>query len=95
MPTGSGSCPAGKLGPISQRPSVLLLASAVVDFAAALPLIFAPEKLLSFAGSERSMLVVSLLQVIGTAASLFFGQGESDGPSNKLHIEISTRGSSA
>lgn len=52
---------------MKERPSVLLLTSAVIYFAAALPLIFAPEELLSFFGGERSTLTVSLLQVIGSA----------------------------
>lgn len=52
---------------MNERPSALLLTSAVIYFAAALPLIFAPEELLSFFGGERSTLAVSLLQVIGSA----------------------------
>lgn len=52
---------------MDQKPSVLLLTSAVLYFAAALPLIFAPEEMLGLFHSERSTLTVSLLQVLGSA----------------------------
>ncbi len=49
------------------RPSVLLVVSAVLYFAVALPLLFAPEELLTFAGAPTSILDRTLLQVIGSA----------------------------
>ena len=52
---------------MSQRPSLLLLGSAIVYFAAALPLLFAPEETLAFAGAGASSLDAALLQVLGSA----------------------------
>lgn len=52
---------------MGQRPSLLLLASAIVYFAAALPLLFAPEETLAFAGAPASTLDAALLQVVGSA----------------------------
>ena len=52
---------------MGQRPSLLLLGSAVVYFAAALPLLFAPEETLAFAGVAASTLDTALLQVLGAA----------------------------
>jgi hypothetical protein len=49
------------------RPSLLLLASAIVYFAAALPLLFAPEETLAFAGVAASTFDTALLQVLGSA----------------------------
>jgi hypothetical protein len=49
------------------RPSLLLVISAVVYFAAAVPLLFAPEELLTVAGVPTSILDKALLQVIGSA----------------------------
>lgn len=52
---------------MKERPSILLLVSAVAYFAAALPLLFAPEELLALAGGEVSRLAVGSLQVLGSA----------------------------
>ena len=52
---------------MNPRPSVLLVISAVIYFAAALPLLFAPEEVLTFAGAPATVLDVTLLQVIGSA----------------------------
>lgn len=50
------------------RPSPLLLISAIIYFAAALPLLFAPEEVLTFAGAPTSIFLArTLLQVIGSA----------------------------
>jgi hypothetical protein len=52
---------------MNERPSPLLLASAVVYFAAAIPLLFAPDELLAFAGAAPLALDAALLQVVGSA----------------------------
>ena len=52
---------------MNHRPSPLLVISAVIYFAAALPLLFAPEEVLTFAGAAPSILDMTLLQVIGSA----------------------------
>ena len=52
---------------MDHRPSPLLVVSAVIYFAAALPLLFAPEEVLTFAGAAHSILDMTLLQVIGSA----------------------------
>jgi hypothetical protein len=52
---------------MDERPNPLLLASAVLYFAAALPLLFAPDELLTYAGASPSTLDSALLQVIGSA----------------------------
>lgn len=52
---------------MNDRPNPLLLGSAVLYFAAALPLLFAPEELLRYAGAAPSTLDTALLQVIGSA----------------------------
>ncbi|HEV7784941.1 MAG TPA: hypothetical protein VGQ28_06360 [Thermoanaerobaculia bacterium] len=52
---------------MNPRPSLLLVISAVLYFAGALPLLFAPEELLTFAGSPPSILDTTLLQVLGSA----------------------------
>ena len=52
---------------MDHRPSPLLVVSAVIYFAAALPLLFAPEEVLTFAGAAPSILDMTLLQVIGSA----------------------------
>ncbi len=52
---------------MNDRPNPLLLGSAVLYFAAALPLLFAPDELLSYAGAAPSALDSVLLQVIGSA----------------------------
>ncbi len=49
------------------RPTPLLVVSALVYFAAALPLLFAPQELLTLAGGGSSALSAALLQVIGSA----------------------------
>ena len=49
------------------RPSPLLVISAVIYFAAALLLLFAPEEVLTVAGVPTSSLDMTLLQVIGSA----------------------------
>ncbi len=49
------------------RLSLLLVVSAVIYFAAALPLLFAPEEVLTFAGAPTSILDRTLLQVLGSA----------------------------
>ena len=49
------------------RPSVLLVVSAVIYFAAALVLLFAPGEVLAFAGAPTSIFDRTLLQVIGSA----------------------------
>ena len=49
------------------RPSPLLVISAIIYFAVALPLLFAPAELLSFAGVSTSILDRTLLQVVGSA----------------------------
>ena len=48
------------------RLSPLLVISAVIYFAAALPLLFAPEELLTVAGVSTSILDMTLLQIIGS-----------------------------
>ena len=55
---------------MNERPNLLLTASAAVYFAAAVPLLFAPDELLAFAGEPASGLDAALLQVVGSA---FFG----------------------
>ncbi|HXU31009.1 MAG TPA: hypothetical protein VN851_10575 [Thermoanaerobaculia bacterium] len=52
---------------MDERPNPLLLGSAVLYFAAALPLLFAPDELLRYAGATPSSLDGALLQVIGSA----------------------------
>jgi hypothetical protein len=52
---------------MSERMNPLLLPSAVLYFAAALPLLFAPEELLRYASAAPSNLDTALLQVIGSA----------------------------
>jgi hypothetical protein len=52
---------------MNPRPSPLLVVSAVLYFAGALPLLFAPDELLTFAGAPPSILDVTLLQIIGSA----------------------------
>lgn len=52
---------------MSDRPNPLLLASAVLYFAASLPLLFAPDEMLRFAGTPPSTLNSAFLQVIGSA----------------------------
>ncbi|HEV7667383.1 MAG TPA: hypothetical protein VGS22_02585 [Thermoanaerobaculia bacterium] len=52
---------------MNDRPNPLLLGSAVLYFAAALPLLFAPDELLAYAGVAPSILDAALLQVIGSA----------------------------
>lgn len=52
---------------MNDRPNLLLLGSAVLYFLASLPLLFAPEELLRYAGATVSTLNTSLLQVIGSA----------------------------
>ncbi len=52
---------------MSERPNPLLLTSAVLYFAAALPLLFAPEELLTYFGAPPSNLDTALIQVIGSA----------------------------
>jgi len=52
---------------MGQRPNLLLLGSAIVYFAAALPLLFAPQATLAFAGVAASTLDMALLQVLGAA----------------------------
>ncbi len=52
---------------MSERPNPLLLTSAVLYFAAALALLFAPEELLTYFGATPSNLDTALLQVIGSA----------------------------
>lgn len=49
------------------RPSPLLVISALIYFAAALLLLFAPEEVLTAAGVAASILDMTLLQVIGSA----------------------------
>lgn len=49
------------------RPSFLLVISAVIYFAVALLLLFAPEEVLVFAGAPASILDRTLLQIIGSA----------------------------
>lgn len=57
---------------MSDRPNLLLLISAVLFFAASLPLLFAPEELMAYFGATPSALDTALLQVIGSA---IFGYG--------------------
>jgi len=52
---------------MNERPNLLVLGSAVLYFAAALPLLFAPDELLTYAGANPSTLDSALLQVIGSA----------------------------
>ncbi len=52
---------------MSDRPNLLLWISAVGYFAAALPLLFAPEELLLYAGEQPSTLSAAILQVVGSA----------------------------
>ena len=52
---------------MSDRPNPLLWASAALYFAASLPLLFAPDELLRYAGAAPSTLDTALLQVIGSA----------------------------
>jgi sugar phosphate permease len=52
---------------MKERPNLLLTISAVVYFAAAIPLLFAPDEILSFAGAAPSALAAGLLQVVGSA----------------------------
>ena len=49
------------------RPNLLLVVSAILYLAGALPLLFAPDELLAFAGAPPSALESALLQVIGSA----------------------------
>ncbi len=57
----------GRAGEMNERPNLLLTASAVVYFAAAIPLLFAPDEMLAFAGAAPSRLDAALLQVVGSA----------------------------
>ena len=52
---------------MNERPNLLVLGSAVLYFAAALPLLFAPDELLTYAGANPSTLDSALLQLIGSA----------------------------
>ena len=52
---------------MDQKPSPLLVLSALLYFAGALPLLFAPEELLTFVGAPSSTLDTALLQVVGSA----------------------------
>lgn len=52
---------------MNPRPSLLLILSAAVYFAGALPLLFAPDELLAYAGAPPSILDVTLLQLLGSA----------------------------
>ena len=52
---------------MSERPNLLLWISAVLYFAASLPLLFAPEELLAYFGATPSALDIAPLQVIGSA----------------------------
>jgi hypothetical protein len=52
---------------MKERPNLLLTASALIYFAAAVPLLFAPDELLAFAGAPPSRLDAALLQVVGCA----------------------------
>lgn len=45
----------------------MLVVSAALYFGGALPLLFAPEELLAFAGAPPSILDVALLQLLGSA----------------------------
>lgn len=49
------------------KPSLLLTASAILYFLAAIALLFAPQELLAFAGQPAPTLDLALLQVIGSA----------------------------
>ncbi len=49
------------------RPNLLLVVSAILYGAGALPLLFAPDELLAFAGAPPSALDAALLQVLGSA----------------------------
>jgi hypothetical protein len=52
---------------MNERPNLLLTVSALIYFAAAVPLLFAPDELLAFAGAPLSALDAGLLQVVGSA----------------------------
>ena len=52
---------------MSDRPNPLLTASAVLYFAAAVPLLFAPQELLGWAGDVETSGRVAVLQVLGSA----------------------------
>jgi hypothetical protein len=52
---------------MQQRPTLLLVASAALYAAAAIPLLFAPAELLRLGGAEQTPLVFGLLQVLGSA----------------------------
>jgi hypothetical protein len=49
------------------RPNLLLVVSAILYLAGALPLLFAPDELLAFGGAPPSALAGALLQVLGSA----------------------------
>jgi hypothetical protein len=52
---------------MDERPSPLLVAAAILYFAAALPLLFAPEELLGWLGGAGSAIDPVLLQVLSAA----------------------------
>jgi hypothetical protein len=52
---------------MSDRPNPLLTASAVLYFVAAVPLLFAPQELLAWAGDGETPGRVAVLQVLGSA----------------------------
>lgn len=52
---------------MEERPSPLLVAAAILYFAAALPLLFAPEELLGWLGGAGSSVDPALLQVLAGA----------------------------
>jgi hypothetical protein len=52
---------------MNERPNLLLTASALIYFAAAVPLLFAPDEMLALAGAPPSALGAGLLQVVGCA----------------------------
>ena len=52
---------------MSERSNLLLTLSALIYFAAAIPLLFAPDEMLAFAGAPPSRLDAGLLQLVGSA----------------------------
>ena len=52
---------------MKQRPTLLLVASAALYAAAAIPLLFAPAELLRLGGAAETPLAIGLLQVLGSA----------------------------
>jgi len=52
---------------MSDRPNPLLTASAILYFVAAVPLLFAPQELLGWAGDGETPGRVAVLQVLGSA----------------------------